>query len=124
MAKDLDIRNIMVFYDFQLVLNQKTTAFEAREPRMASYLQIAKDLLSCCDSFEISHVLWEANLEADRLARISLGIDKDSTCLVVSLLHLSIDGSLVNTLEEGKTWMTPIIKYLVNRELFPDKNEA
>ena len=30
----------------------------------------------------------------------------------------------VNSVEEGETWMTPIINYLVTRELPLDKNEA
>ena len=64
-AKELDIKNIMVFCDSQLVVNQITTAFEAREPRMASYLQVAKDLISWFDSFEITHVPREVNFEAD-----------------------------------------------------------
>ena len=50
MAKDLDIKRIMVFCDFQLVVNQITDTFEAREPRMMMYLQMAKDLVSCFDS--------------------------------------------------------------------------
>ena len=73
---------------------------------MASYLQITKDLISQFDTFEISHVSQEANSEVNRLARIVSGIDKDSTFPVVSLLYSSIDGSLVNTLEQGVIWMT------------------
>ena len=73
MAKYLDIKRITIFYDSQLVVNQITDNFEAREPRMMVYLQMAKDLASCFNSFEIQHVPREANVNADRLARISLG---------------------------------------------------
>ena len=54
----------------------------------------------------------EANLEADRLARIASGIDIDPTYLVVTLLYSFIGGLSVNTLEYEVTWMNPIIKYL------------
>ena len=70
MAKDLDIKKVMVFYDSQLVVNQITNTFEARGPWMAAYLQLAKDLASCFESFQILHVPRKPNINADQLARI------------------------------------------------------
>ena len=40
------------------------------------------------------------------------------------LVHSSIDGAFVNSVEEGETWMAPIINYLVNEELPSSKNET
>ena len=57
MVKDLDIKKITVLCDSQLVVNQITGSFEAKEPQMIVYLQMAKDLASCFDFFEILHVL-------------------------------------------------------------------
>ena len=62
---------------------------------MASYLQVSKDLVSCFDSFEITHIAHVVNSEVDRLSRIGSWIDQDLTYLVVSLLYSSIDQSLV-----------------------------
>ena len=84
---------------------------------MASYLQVSKDLASCFDSFEVTHITQATNSEAYMLAQIGYGIDQDLTYLAVSLLCSSIDGSMVNTIEESETWMTPIVRYLVNGEL-------
>ena len=46
MAKDLDIKAIQVFYDSKHMSAQINFEFEAREPRMVTYLQLAKDLVS------------------------------------------------------------------------------
>ena len=86
---------------------------------MAFYLQVAKDLTSRFDSFEITH-FHEKPIGLPGLLRALTKIQLAQW----SLLHLSIDGSLVNILEEGVTWMTLIIKYLVDGELSLDKNES
>ena len=73
MAKDLNVQRIVVFCDSQLVVNQITDEFGARGLRLATYLQMAKDLAFYFESFQILHVPHEANTEADRLARIGSG---------------------------------------------------
>ena len=42
MAKDLEVKSIQVFCDSTLVSSQINAEFEAREPRMVSYLESAK----------------------------------------------------------------------------------
>ena len=106
------------------MVNQITDAFGARGFHLATYLQMAKDLAFYFESFQILHVPHEANIEADRLARIGSGQEIDLLCPVVILSHSSIDGASVDLVEDTKTWMTPIIKYLVTRDLPVDKNEA
>ena len=56
MAKELGIKAIRVFYDSNLVSVQINTEFQAREPRMAVYLQLAQNMISCFESFEITHI--------------------------------------------------------------------
>ena len=58
------------------------------------------------------------------LSQIRSGIDQDSAYLVDKLEFSSIDGSLINTIEEGDTWMTLIIKYMKSGELLPDKSKV
>ena len=74
---------------------------------------MVKDLVSCFDSFEIQHIPREVNVEANRLVRIGSEVEADPLCPVISLFHSSIDGTSVNTVDEGETWMTLIINYLV-----------
>ena len=63
-------------------------------------------------------------MEVDRLTWIGSGVEADPLCSVVSLSHSSIDGTSVNTMDEGETWMNLIINYLVKEELPSGKNEA
>ena len=67
MAKDLDVQKIVIFCDSQLVVNQITDAFGTKGLRLATYLQMAKDLVFCFESFQILHVPRKANTEANRL---------------------------------------------------------
>ena len=80
---------------------------------VSTYLQMAKDLDSYFESFQILHVPRKANTEADRLALIGFRQEVDLLCLVVILSHSSIDRASVNLVEEVETWMTPIINYLI-----------
>ena len=121
LAKDLDVKYIQVLCDSKVVSSQINAEFKAKEPLMASYLQVSKNLASCFDSFEVTHIPHPANLEANMLPWIGYGIDQNLAYPVVSLLYSSIDGSMVNTIEECETWMTLIIRYLENGELPLDR---
>ncbi|KAL5544494.1 hypothetical protein UlMin_008278 [Ulmus minor] len=124
MARELDVKAIHVFCDSKLVSAQINTEFQAREPRMAAYLQLAQNEISCFESFEITHIPWAENSEADRLARIGSGIDRSSGHHVDILCSPSTDGASINQIDEGPTWMTPIVGYLLRGELPQDKVEA
>ena len=68
MARELGVRAIHVFCDSKLVSAHINVEFQAREPRMAIYLQLAQNMISCFESFEITHIPRAENVEADRLA--------------------------------------------------------
>ncbi|KAL5540819.1 hypothetical protein UlMin_043789 [Ulmus minor] len=109
---------------YRLVSAQVNTEFQAREPRMAAYLQLAQSVISCFDSFEITHIPRAENSEADRLARIGSGIDKNSRHHVDILCSPSTDGISINQVDEEPTWMTPIVGYLLRGELPQDRTEV
>lgn len=44
LARSIGIRRLVVFTDSQLVVNQVSGSFEARDPRLSWYLQIVKGL--------------------------------------------------------------------------------
>ena len=90
MARDLDIKAIYVFCDSKLMSAQINTKFQAQEPRMTVYLELENDLISCFESFEITHITQAENSEADRLTRIGSGIDNDPKCLVETVKFLSL----------------------------------
>ena len=88
---------------------------------MAVYLQLAKYLISCFESFEITHVPWAKNAEADKLARIGSRINRDPKSLIRTLFSSLTCESLVINVDEESTWMTPIVNCLKNGELSQDK---
>ena len=124
MARELGVKAIHVFCDSKLVSAQINTEFQARGPGMAAYLQLAQNMISCFDSFEITHIPRTENSEADRLARIGSGIDRSSKHHVDILRSPSTDGISVNQVGEEPTWMTPIVGYLLRGELPQDRMEA
>ncbi|KAL5562357.1 hypothetical protein UlMin_032104 [Ulmus minor] len=81
-------------------------------------------MISCFDSFEITHIPRVENLEADRLARIGSGIDRSSGHHVDILCSPSTDGISINQVDKEPTWMTPIVGYLLRGELPQDRTEA
>ena len=81
-------------------------------------------MISCFESFEITHIPRIENLEADQLARIGSGIDRNSEHHVDILFSPSTGVTSVNQIGEEPTWMTPIVGYLLRGELPQDKVEA
>ncbi|KAL5537740.1 hypothetical protein UlMin_045713 [Ulmus minor] len=114
MARELDVKAIHVFCDSKLVSAQINTEFQAREPRMAAYLQLAQSMISCFDSFEITHIPRAENSEADRSSKHHVDV----------LCSPSTEGISINQVDEGPTWMTPIVGYLLRGELPQDRTEA
>ena len=68
-----------------------------------------------------THIPWVTNLEADKLAQIGAWKDRDVAYPMESLQYSSINDPTVNAIDEGETWMTPIIKCLKHGELPPEK---
>ena len=66
MAKDLDIKAVHVFCSSKLVSTRINAEFEDKEPRMITYLQLAKDLIAHFESFEITQIPRVANSEVDK----------------------------------------------------------
>ncbi|GJX98704.1 reverse transcriptase domain-containing protein [Tanacetum coccineum] len=100
-AAQMGVRNVHVSVDSKLVANQVLGTYVAKEENMVKYLEKAKSLISGFANFSISQVLVEALKEKS--------IQEEEVATVV---------------EEGPTWMTPIIKYLKDETLPDDRKEA
>jgi ribonuclease HI len=53
-AEKLSASHLQVFCDSQLVANQISREYQARDERMAAYLTIARSLLSKFDSVQVT----------------------------------------------------------------------
>ena len=77
MAEGLEVNILEVFSDSMLVVNHVTGTFQAKNERLARYVQIAQGLLGQFKHVRLTQVARVENVEADALARLASGIDGD-----------------------------------------------
>ncbi|KAB2626974.1 hypothetical protein D8674_020592 [Pyrus ussuriensis x Pyrus communis] len=86
LAKHLGVKQINIFSDSQLVVNQVTNNFDAKDNSMAAYLAQTQFLLKHFH-YQITQVPRAANSHADALARLALAVeDKIGKKIHVELL--------------------------------------
>ncbi|GJU23460.1 reverse transcriptase domain-containing protein [Tanacetum coccineum] len=127
-TKEMKIEEITVFIDSQLVTNQVNGLYEAKHDHTRQYLQITKDLLKNFRYSEVQYIRRSQNRKSDALSKLaSLTFDHlTKKVLVEKLMKKSIYKKQVAeaTAEEGTSWMTPIMEYLVSGILPADKKLA
>ncbi|XP_074367172.1 uncharacterized protein LOC141707727 [Apium graveolens] len=67
-AKDMKVRNIDINYDSLLIVNHVNGSYEAKDPKMITYLDITKVLMNYFATFNIQQVSRENNVQNDALA--------------------------------------------------------
>ena len=70
-ADKLGANHLQVFCDSQLVANQISGKYQARDERIAAYLTVARSLLSKFDSVQVAQIGREHNSHADILAKLA-----------------------------------------------------
>ncbi|GKC58832.1 reverse transcriptase domain-containing protein [Tanacetum coccineum] len=124
----MGVRNVHVSVDSKLVANQVLGTYVAKEENMIKYLEKAKSLVSGFANFSISQVPRSKNKKADALSKIaSTSFTHLSKQILVEVLkEKSIQGKELATVvvEDGPTWMTPIMEYLKDGTLPDDRKEA
>ena len=71
MVQKLGGKAVNKFSDSRLVIGQVNGELEARDERMQEYLDQAKCLRSCFDSFSLLHISKSRNTHADSLAKLA-----------------------------------------------------
>ncbi|KAK3010726.1 hypothetical protein RJ639_012128 [Escallonia herrerae] len=71
LAHTLRVDSLSVYSDSQLVVNHVLGDYEARDERMAQYLQLVKTLASKFKNFTIRQIPRDQNTQADTLSRLS-----------------------------------------------------
>ncbi|KAM2850578.1 hypothetical protein PS2_026816 [Malus domestica] len=125
LAKHLGVKQIDIFSDSQLVVNQVTNNFDAKDSSMAAYLAQTRLLLKHFH-YQITQVPRAANSHADALARLASAVeDKIGRKIHVELLAApSTMVAEVCNLQQGDSWITPIYKFLAHGTLPNDKVQA
>ena len=118
LARDTEVRHLLVFVDSQLVANQIKGSYEARQPTIKQYLDKAKEILNGFASYTIEHVKRNQNKKADALSKLaSMSFAHLTKEVLVELLaERSIQRKEVSDVifEEESNWMTPIREYLIS----------
>ncbi|KAM1810815.1 hypothetical protein ACFX12_027521 [Malus domestica] len=125
LAKHLGVKRIDIFSDSQLVVNQVTNNFDAKDSSMAAYLAQTRLLLKHFH-YQITQVPRAVNSHADALARLASAVeDKIGRKIHVELLAVpsTMVAEMCN-LQQGDSWITPIYKFLAHGTLPIDKVQA
>uniref|UniRef100_A0A2N9ENC7 Uncharacterized protein n=1 Tax=Fagus sylvatica TaxID=28930 RepID=A0A2N9ENC7_FAGSY len=97
-VEGLSACHLQVFCDSQLVTNQVSGEYQARDERMSAYLATVRLLLEKFESVHVAQIGREHNSHADVLAKLAT--------------------------TSQPSWMDPILSYLVDNKLLEDRKEA
>ncbi|CAL9017856.1 unnamed protein product, partial [Prunus brigantina] len=126
LAKSMSARQISIHSDSQLIVNQITADFAAKDASMSAYLSAAHQLLHKFQAYEIQQIPRSENSHADALSRLASAInDKIGRKVPVEILSQpSTTMAEVCTVRYEKTWMSPIYAFLTDGTLPTDKSQA
>ncbi|CAL8117216.1 unnamed protein product [Prunus armeniaca] len=126
LAKSMRSKQISIHSDSQLIVNQITADFAAKDASMSAYLSAAHQLLQRFHAYEIRQIPKSENSQADALSRLASTInDKIGRKVSVEILSQpSTKTAEVCTVRYEDTWMSPIYAFLMNGTLPTDKSQA
>ncbi|XP_034225527.1 uncharacterized protein LOC117635292 [Prunus dulcis] len=126
LAKSMNAKQIRIHSDSQLIVNQVTADFAAKDASMHAYLSTTHQLLQSFRAYEIKQIPRSENSHADALARLASAInDKIGRKVPVEILaQPSTVASETCAVRYEDTWMSPIYSYLTNGTLPEDKAQA
>ncbi|XP_062103781.1 uncharacterized protein LOC133814891 [Humulus lupulus] len=127
LAQGLKVTHLHIFSDSQLVVFQVKGEYQARGPKMATYLERVRGCLGQLVGYSIEEIPRERNTHADALAKLASTKDGNilESVLVEYLSRPSIidsDVLMISILKES--WVDPIVSYLKDGALPTDKREA
>ena len=76
-ALDLGARDVEVYSDSWLVVNQVQGSFEAWDSRMREYLRVAKQIMAKFSTMSVTQVSWGKNRHADSLTTLASAMTED-----------------------------------------------
>uniref|UniRef100_A0A2N9FA17 Uncharacterized protein n=1 Tax=Fagus sylvatica TaxID=28930 RepID=A0A2N9FA17_FAGSY len=127
-AERLGACHLQVFCDSQLVANQVSGEYQARDERMSAYLATVRLLMDKFESVHVAQIGREHNSHADILAKLATALESEvqRTVCIKTLDRPSFQGQtpFVCSVSRQPSWMDPILSYLVDNKLPEDKKEA
>jgi ribonuclease HI len=114
LAKEMDIADLKAKSDSQLVTNQVSGEFQAKDPQLIKYLERVRAMSNLFNSFELVYVPREQNARADLLSKLASTKKPGSnrTFIQETIANPSITEEPVLMIVESEDWRAPIIRYL------------
>ncbi|KAL0288726.1 UNVERIFIED_CONTAM: hypothetical protein Sradi_7090400 [Sesamum radiatum] len=125
LARAAGAKYLEVFSDSQLVVNQVKGDFEAKEKRIAQYLDLIRTFCRTFERFELKRIPRSSNKEVDQLARLasSLTMIKIRSIILLTQEHSEIEEMMKEVLVSTSKpcWKDAIEAYLTTESLPLDK---
>ena len=133
-AFDFGARDMEVYSDLRLVINQVQSSFEARDSRMKEYLRVVKQIMGKFCTTNVIQVARGRNRHADSLATLASAMTEDILRQIkVELIAkpsisamtdwtTKVDVAAITT--TGSRWMDSIIEFLTEDRIPDDESEA
>ena len=125
LAKEMDMTGLKAKSDSQLVTNQVSGEFQAKDPQLVKYLEKVRNLANHFKSFELVYVPREQNAIADLLSKLAStkNLGSNKTFIQETIASPSITEETVMMIVEAEDWRSPIIRYLQKEKLLPRKEQ-
>ena len=118
---------LLIRSDSQLVVGKVNKEYESRDPRMAKYVSLVKQLLGGFSAWKLEHISRDCNEKEDALAVVPASLSMTETMFLPN--YYQSDSSIITTRitqvnEVSPSWMDPIVQYINTGELPNEKNKA
>nr|XP_023920168.1 uncharacterized protein LOC112031683 [Quercus suber] len=134
-VSSLGAREIELYLDSRLVVNQVQGSFEARDPRMKAYLEQVRLVMARFNTVKVFHIARTQNRHADSLATLASSVTEEIPRQIKvelipepSVRVISDSGTTgVNTTAitaPTPCWINPIIDFLADDRLPSDEKEG
>ena len=131
----LEARDVEIYSNTRLIVNQVQGNFKARDPRMKAYLDLVKQVMDGFSTVKVIQVARAQNKHADSLATLASSIAKDIPRHIrVELVpepSIKVTGSKGVTRVEvtavatlSPSWMDPIVYFSADDRILDDEKEA
>ncbi|XP_065017743.1 uncharacterized protein LOC135644202 [Musa acuminata AAA Group] len=124
LALEMQVDAIHVLTDLQLVAEQLSGEYEARDLVMAKYLAQVKNLIAKFPHFTLSNVLRGENERADALAKLALKSAPEARPEVEELPFRAIEIAAAASGGAPTTWAQEMLRFKRDRTLPPDEATA
>ena len=128
-AKRLSADPLTIQSDSQLIVNQSTGEYMAKDERMVAYRDLAKNLLKGFHKFNVERVGREHNGHVDSLVGLAFSVAPDFRRTITVEVQdspsiMKSSQAIICQIEMGPSWMDPIVDYLTKDILPADRKEA